>query len=537
MRQKTTGDNQPGNFMTAAANWIVRITGTVIFLVLTWYSLRYTQYMIVGGDEIAHNVRDSVVGNCLALAFGILLAGLLWFFAKRVAVRIQERIMRVCVAFSVLWTGGWGYWWISVVDRQPEGDQAFVYGAATYFSKGDFAFLKPGGYCGLCPHQLPLIAMIELLYLVVGLHNYFACQVVCTLLAAGIVWLGYRLLWEMTQNPGTVILYSMVMLGCLPLIFYTGWVYGDVPSIFFTMLAAWSLLRYERTGHVRWLAVLVLATTFALLVRLHSAVFLIALCLVGAVFILRKKDLKLLAALVLAVILPIIAYQGVFKMYELRSGLPHAKGMPSLSYISMGMQDIYDRCGWYTTYCAEVFEMAGDDPVLAAEISKQDIAKRLEEFRADPSYAWGFYREKVLSQWNEPLYQSLYFGNKFHMPLKEAQEAFIERLKLEAFDNLLLICDRMQFVIYVGTVLYFVLAVRAKSNILQHLMAVALIGGFLFSIIWEAKARYIMPYYVTMFPIAVMGYWELVERAVQIRARFGQRTQTERTVPPVEEVA
>lgn len=512
MRQETTANNRLGDGMTAAANWIVRITGAVIFLVLTWYSLRYTQYMIVGEKEIAHNVKDSVVGNCLALAVGISLVGLFWVFAKRVAVRIQERVMRVFVAFSVLWMGGWGYWWISVVDRKPEGDQAFVYGAATYFSEGNYVFLRPRGYCGLCPHQLPLIAMIELLYLVVGLHNYFACQVLCTLLAAGSVWLGYRLLWEMTQNCGAVILYSIVMLGCLPLIFYTGWVYGDVPSIFFTMFAAWSLLRYERTGHVRWLAGLVLAMTFALLVRLHSAVFLIALCLVGAVYILRKKDLKLLTALVLSVILPIIAYQGVFKMYEIRSGMPHAKGMPSISYISMGMQDIDGKCGWYTTYCVDVFKMVGCDPALAAEISRQDIHDRLEEFRADPAYAWRFYRDKVLSQWNEPLYQSLYFGNKFHTPLKEAQAAFIERLKLEAFDNLLLICDRMQFVIYVGTFFYFVLAVRKKSNILQHLMAVALIGGFLFSIIWEAKARYIMPYYVTMFPIAVKGYWELVGR-------------------------
>ncbi|MCM1552499.1 MAG: hypothetical protein NC092_07380, partial [Butyrivibrio sp.] len=513
MQQGTTEDNRLGDRVTAAANWIVRIIGAVIFLGLTWYSLRYTQYMIVGGDEIAHNVKDSMAGNCLALALGVVLVGTLWFMARQVSVRLQEWVMRAFVAFSMLWTGGWGYWWISVVDRKPEGDQAFVYGAAAYFLKGDFSFLKPGAYCGLCPHQLPLIAMLELLYLVVGLQNYFAYQVLCTLLAAGIVWLGYRILWEMTQNCGAVIMYSIIMTGCLPLIFYTGWVYGDVPSIFFMMLAAWALPRYERTGRVRWLAALVLATTLALLVRLHSAVFLIALCIVGAVYILRKKDYRLLMALALSVLLPVMLYQGVFKMYELRSGLPHAEGMPSLSYISMGMQDIYDRCGWYTIYCAEVFEQAGNDPAVAAEISKQDICQRLGEFRADPAYALWFYREKTLSQWNEPLYQSLYFGNKFHEPLKEEQIAFIDRLKLEAFDNLLLVCDRMQFVIYVGILLYFVLAVRAKSNILQHLMAVTLIGGFLFSLIWEAKARYIMPYYVIMFPIAVMRYWELVERA------------------------
>ena len=31
--------------------------------------------------------------------------------------------------------------------------------------------------------------------------------------------------------------YNILMAGCLPLIFYTPWVYGDIPSIFFAMLA------------------------------------------------------------------------------------------------------------------------------------------------------------------------------------------------------------------------------------------------------------------------------------------------------------
>ena len=67
-------------------------------------------------------------------------------------------------------------------------------------------------------------------------------------------------------------------------------------------------------------------------------------------------------------------------------------------------------------------------------------------------------------------------------------------------------CDRWQMIVYAGMLCYFLLAVRKDSNILQHTLAVTMIGGFLFSIIYEAKARYIFPYYVFMFPYAAMGF-------------------------------
>ena len=83
---------------------------------------------------------------------------------------------------------------------------------------------------------------------------------------------------------------------------------------------------------------------------------------------------------------------------------------------------------------------------------------------------------------------------------------------------------------------YFVFAVKKDSNILQHMLAVAMIGGFLFSIIWEAKARYIFPYYVMMYPLAAVGYWQAL---TQIRFMFGrkQKRQSEDNIVPFERVA
>jgi len=74
---------------------------------------------------------------------------------------------------------------------------------------------------------------------------------------------------------------------------------------------------------------------------------------------------------------------------------------------------------------------------------------------------------------------------------------------------------------------FFLLAVKKDSPILQHVLAVTIIGGFFFSIIYEAKARYIFPYYVMMFPYATYGYRLAVS---QIMAMAGKHMKGRRVV-------
>ena len=104
------------------------------------------------------------------------------------------------------------------------------------------------------PHQLGLTALCELLFKVVGAYNYRAFEMMNLIFALGSVYLGYRILSEMTRSTAAIVGYNILMFGCLPLILYTPWVYGDVPSIFFALLAEWMLLRYLAEKKKRHLA-------------------------------------------------------------------------------------------------------------------------------------------------------------------------------------------------------------------------------------------------------------------------------------------
>ena len=503
---------EAGEGLAVLANWIVRICGTAIFLFLTWYSFRYTQYMNPGGEEIPLNVWDSMSRNLLVLLFAGAFLVFLAQVEKRFSQQVKNRIKQAALALTLLWIGGWSFWWITGADRLPTGDQAFVYGGASYFLEGNYEFLAQGGYFGMYPHQLALTALMELLFVFVGTYNYFAFQVICAFLAVGIVFLGYRIVEEIADQMSVLVFYCAAMLGCLPLIFYTSWVYGDIPSIFFSLLTAWALLRYGKKSHWGYLTLCVFSLTMGILVRKNSLILLIAFCLVSLVWAVYRKDRKILMAAALSVLLPWLLYMGIYKMYELRSGYEHSKGLPVLSWVSMGLQENNGRYGWYFDYPRRIYYENDCDRDITEEIVKQDIRERLGVFRADASYAWTFFREKLLSQWNEPLYQSLYFNTEYVEGFEPPADSLTAKLGGEYFVKVLWVCDRLQFVVYFGMLLYFVLAVRPKSNLLQHLLAVMMIGGFLFSIFWEAKARYVLPYYVTMFSFSAVGYWQLMEQ-------------------------
>ena len=132
----------------------------------------------------------------------------------------------------------------------------------------------------------------------------------------------------------------------------------------------------------------------------------------------------------------------------------------------------------------------------------------MQEFKADPAYAKQFYKMKVLSQWNQPLYQCLYFSKNFTEESGPARGSFLDRVyhTEKGLADVLFWADRWHFLIFLGLFLYFVFGVRRSKDPMEYLFAVTILGGFFFTILWEAKARYVLPYYLMAFPLAVLGY-------------------------------
>lgn len=487
---------------------IVRIVGAAIMLLLVLCALVDTWYMLPGGEELSMHKRDSVPGNLLTvLLCCILLLGLLWL-ERRLGDKARRWIAGGIAALASLRAFLVSLWWIFSAERLPMGDQAFIYGGASYFRMGNFSFLEPGGYCHIYPYQLGLTSLVELLYHVVEPFQYRPLQVINALAAGGIVFVGYRLVKEWGDSFCGEVLYCLMISLCFPLFFYTPWVYGDILSLFFALLGMLFLCRYGKRGKQKYLAGLVLTLTLAQLVRQSTTIVFMALGLVSLMYFIAKRDKKLLVMTIVSVALPLVIFAGIYRMYEVRSGIERSKGIPSILTVAMGMQENRQGCGWDNNLQKDVYNAAAFDYDKMREMGAEALKGRVSYFVKNPVYAAEFYGKKLLSQWNAPLYQSLFFTADYRQSHPPGEGTLAESVSGNGFWLLLEICDRLQFAVYLGMFFWFLLAVKEEKGILRQLPAVVIIGGFFFSLLWEAKTRYILPYYLLMFPCAAVGYTE-----------------------------
>lgn len=491
----------------------VRTIGCLIFGFLLWYSFRYTYHQPPRLGETSEVIRDSVLVNFAFVGVGIILFGLITRIEKKFSDKIKKILADAVVLAAVIWILFAGFMWIYSANRYPITDPLFSFAGASYFIEGQYSFLGKGGYCDFFPHQLGLIFFMELFFRCVGTFQYFKYEIMCVFLAAGIVWLGYLILRRCCSSLAAAVIYSCSMMGCIPMIVYTSWVYGDIPCMFFTMLAVWFLVRYgdhpQKTAN---LAGAVISAVWACIVRKHAAIFVIAACLAALVFFWQKKDKKILIAAVLTAVLPILAYQGINKMYELRSGIEHSRGLPLNTWLAIGLteSDKGEYGVWVDDYRQYYFECQFDIAKVK-EKAAEGIRRRIGEMQADPAYAMQFYREKVLTQWNDPLYGCFYFNTQYREEDIPAADSWPAKVMGDWYESILIFCSRIQAFIYLGVFFYYMLAIKKDTPFLQYIFAITVIGGFLFSILWEAKTRYIFSYYPMMFPMAAMGYLYLIQ--------------------------
>lgn len=110
--------------------------------------------------------------------------------------------------------------------------------------------------------------------------------------------------------------------------------------------------------------------------------------------------------------------------------------------------------------------------------------------------------KKIATQWNDPFYHTDYLISVDQDEIAKGVTAFIQGQE----SNILIFLSLLQTIIYLGSVLYIV-CVSYKGVLYKRLPEVYVLGGFLFSLLWEANSRYVFPYYIVMFPLAAIGWY------------------------------
>lgn len=469
-------------------------------LFLTSYFENYSEVMLYKGNNLI-----------LSVIFLISFLGILVYSQKNIFHKINTNILiNLLITYSFLF----GVTWIFMVNSHPYADQAEVNAKAQAFIHSDYSSLDTGGYMFIYPFQLGITFLFETIYRIIGEGSYQYLQmlnVICTIISFYILILISKMMFK---NKNHTIITIILLFGCLPPLFFSIYVYGNLIGLMFSLLATLFLLKYLKTRKLLMTVPIFFFMWCSLVVKSNYKIVLIAFCIILLLDCIKFKKLLSLVLLLLLLLLQFTALKPIFNYYEHQSGKNINEGMPSSVWVAMGMMEGIRAPGWYNEWAWHTYADANYNYEITSDIAKHSIKESLSNFKSNPQYAIKFYYKKIVSQWLEPTYESIWVshdGNQHDKPLsKITQSVYDGKLNL----LLLYFMKSYQLILYFGIFLFCLLHAR-KIEFYKLTLALVVMGGFLFHIIWEGNSRFILPYFVIMVPYSAAGFGILSEKILQ----------------------
>ena len=483
---------------------IFQVLGILLFVVLSYYSIGMTAENKNLYDEHVFETPDSLIENifwiCMALLFFFAVQQIIRRYAQNVNMQFVAAIVSITAALGCIY-------WIGTSHIVPQSDQMNICVCAEAFNSGDYTYLERGQYVGICRQQLGLITLIRVLFYLFGTGNYRAFQYLSALMAGALVFFGFQIVKHLSDHQQTAeIYYLLIAISCIPMYVYTSFVYGEIISISLLLLAAWMLLSCLKNFSWGKAAVFALSSGIAIQVRQNSLIIIIGFLIVLFVKLIAgntKNAVSLLICIAAGILLPsFIITHGVYG-----GKIPDdSETMPAVLYIAMGLNWDKVNPGWYNGYNYIIFEENEYDVEASKEQAKEKIREFLQIAKDNDGYAVDFFVHKITNQWSAPMYHCLAMNTGIEGEQgRLAHSVFFGRLGvfLQKFMNI------YQLLIY-GSVLFVLLIKRKKwTHLENYVLLIGIFGGFLFSLMWESKTRYVFPYFMFMLPYAAVGLGNL----------------------------
>ena len=475
---------------------------------------------------------DNPLWNLLELAgFGLLFCGCLSLYEK-----IGEKFRRGLLVFTLTFVFGLGILLILFGRTVPAADALSVYNAAAEWILGNTDIIHPTvSYLSYYPQQIGLMAFLELLLRIWNLTGlsvpaWHFIKLVYVCLLCGAIWFQYlslQYLWP--ENYKKISCCYLVLVCCnLPMIMYSSFVYGEIPSFAALSVGCYLLLRllgsvspggsyrdnvspgssyrdnispggsspdssyrdnvsrndapsvtaYDYVPRMLRQILFtgfgsILFLTLSVMLRKNSLIPIIAVLLVLLFEALRpgRNGKMRLGLLIMAVCLAVTSV-GILplvqKCYEKKAGNTLSSGVTAMSYLAMGMQEASRGCGWYNGFNIDTYDTAGMDTALANEISRLAIDERLTYFREHPGYTADFYLHKHLSQWADGTYAS----RQATLATYGGRSAFFKEVYEGSLSGgYIEWCNAWQNVLYLGVLVFCIdsLKKRRKSKVVGHM--------------------------------------------------------------------
>lgn len=484
------------------------VVATVIFSLLFYYCLgdRGVNRGEVT-DEHIYFQKESILFNILLLGAA---AAILYLFGKldRYFMQIKRRnILVAAVCASVVM---FGFFWVKTTCTYPQGDQEYVLVHARLFNQGNFSALADGEYLSIYPQQLGMVTLLRILRVLFENREYLMFQYLTALLLPAIIVPGVKAVRYISGGNVRIELYYLLFVStCFPMYAYTPFIYGDLCSLEVGMLAVWALL--SCLEHFRVWKLVWLGGAMGLAVFLRENIVILAIAM-GIVIIIKlifdAGRRRQFLAMGITLVLGIVIFQEAIQLTYHNVRDNNADAIPASTFIVMGLNDDFGHPGWDNWYGYNLFFECDRDAAATTKRAMEDLKSYINLYRNNPSYMVDFFTRKMVTQWNVPMYQCIVMNSRIIDDQgKLAQNIYEQGRIFKWIENYMKV---FQLVLY-GAILFLLIVKRTKwESIDKYLLLIAVVGGFFFSLMWEAKTRYVFPYLLMQLPYMAIGVNEVL---------------------------
>lgn len=473
----------------------------LIFLFLSISSFITTCTVAENENTLEHIFfnKDNIFENILFFITFVLVLLIIMSIINWQKFNINYAIIALLISTTII-----GVIWVVSVKSIPYGDSAYIVDSAEKFLNNDYSIFKESdSYYKYYPFQLSFTFLCEILFKIIGIENYAAfgiINIICLDFAYLALIKVSRLIFD---NKKIELLTIVLLAGCLQPILMCTFIYGIMIGFAFSLWAVAFAIKYLKSRKKHFLLFTAAFMTIAIMAKPNYSIMLAAIVIILFLDFLKSKSFINLFAVFIMVIFAIVPSRVIISSYEAISNAAIGKGAPQILWTAMGLQESDRAFGWYNSYSAQTFENNNYNSEISAEIAKENIKDRLNYFRENPEYTVKFFTNKILSQWNEPSYESIWVSQtKEHQNTvpKFVDDIYTGKLGV----NIKSYFNMYQQLIFAGFLAGLIISLK-KPNLEFSIIPLIIVGGFLYHLINEAKSQYILIYFVLLIPFAAYG--------------------------------
>ena len=469
------------------------------------------------GEKTTFDFSFGIVNILISLGLLILFSITTRILFKRIPAKYL--MIPLSIACLILFV-----YWVNAIQLSPEADQRKIHEVAkTFFDSGDiYHHLQPTQYIHHFPYQCGIAYMFSLVYKLFGETNYFYIQYLNTILSIINMILLFVISKIIFDDEKVQKMLVFLLAGfSLFWMFFNVHVYGNILGLTFALIAMIFTLLFIKKENALYIVFSGVFMALSILAKSNYNIFLCGIVLLLVLHIIKKWNLKIVLIIPL-ITLSILAVNTTYNtIMKEKYDVKFSKGVPMITYVYMGMQETEGTPGWYTNIVLDLYAKHMFETEPTAEDAKELLYERLAYFADNPGEFISYFAQKIGSTWLNPTFQTVWCslpGPRFEWYPDYAHylayhETAVSMVGGKLYDIELIYFDSYQTLIFIFAGIGVLLSIKDK-DLNKTLIPIIFIGGFLFHIIWETKAIYVIQYYFLLLPYAAKGLVYFIDKSI-----------------------